>query len=64
MLSNNGEIVALKIIKEGETIKINLKDLKIAKEAQNGNIKPGDQGETAIINIPKWLAQKKAYPVK
>jgi len=59
MLTNDGKVIALRDIKEGEKIKIDLKDLKIASEVQKGNFKPGDEGETAIIKLPEWLAQKK-----
>lgn len=59
MLTNDGEIIALKDIKEGERIKIDLKDLKIAREVQKGNLKLDEGGETAIVNLPEWLAQKK-----
>ena len=59
MLTNDGKIKALKNIKKGEIIKIDLKDLKIANEIENGNFKLEEEGETAIIKLPEWLAQKK-----
>ncbi|MGZ7119655.1 MAG: hypothetical protein ACXVH2_08095 [Methanobacterium sp.] len=59
MLTNDGKIVALKDIKEGEKIKIDLKDLKIASEVEKGNFKMDEEGETAVITLPEWLAQAK-----
>ncbi|WP_414469225.1 hypothetical protein [Methanobacterium sp. ACI-7] len=59
MLTNDGKIIALKDIKEGEHIKIDLKDVKIANEIQKGDLKLEEEGETAVINLPEWLAQKK-----
>lgn len=59
MLTNDGKIIALKDIKEGEHIKIDLKDVKIANEVQKGDLKLEEEGETAVINLPEWLAQKK-----
>lgn len=59
MLTNDGKIIALKDIKEGEKIKIDLKDLKIAREVEKGNFKLDEEGETAVINLPEWLAQAK-----
>lgn len=59
MLTNDGKIIALRDIKEGEKINIELKDLKIAREVQKGNYKMEEGGETAIITLPEWLAQKK-----
>ncbi len=59
MLTKDGKIVALKDIKEGDPIKIDLKDLKIAREVANGNFKSEEDGETAVIKLPEWLAQKK-----
>ena len=59
MLTNDGKIIALKDIKEGEHIRIDLKDVKIANEVQKGDLKLEEEGETAVINLPEWLAQKK-----
>lgn len=59
MLTKDGKIIALKDIKEGDAIKIDLKDLKIAREIENGNFDPCEDGETAVIKLPEWLAQKK-----
>ena len=59
MLTNDGKIKALKDIKKGEIIKIDLKDLKIANEIDKGNFKLEEEGETAVIKLPEWLAQKK-----
>ena len=59
MLTNDGKIKALKDIKKDEVIKIDLKDLKIANEIEKGNFKLEEEGETAVIKLPEWLAQKK-----
>ena len=59
MLIKDGKIVALRDIKEGEHIKIDLKDLKVACEIEKGSFNPGEEGETAVIKLPEWLAQKK-----
>jgi hypothetical protein len=59
MLTNDGKIKALKDIKKDEIIKIDLKDLKIASEIEKGNFKLEEEGETAIITLPEWLAQAK-----
>ena len=59
MLTNDGKIKALKDIKKDEIIKIDLKDLKIAREIEKGNFKLDEEGETAIITLPEWLAQAK-----
>ena len=59
MLTNDGKIKALKDIKKDEIIKIDLKDLKIAREIEKGNFKLEEEGETAIIKLPEWLAQNK-----
>ena len=58
-LKKDGTIVALKDIKKGETIKIDLKDLYIAREIQSGQLKPEEEGETAIVKLPEWLATNK-----
>lgn len=58
-LKKDGTIVALKDIKKGETIKIDLKDLYIAREIQNGQLKPEEEGETAVVKLPEWLATNK-----
>lgn len=59
MITNDGKITALRDIKEGEKINIDLKDLKIAREVQKGNFNPDEEGETAVIKLPEWLAQAK-----
>jgi hypothetical protein len=59
MITNEGKIIALRDIKEGEKIKIDLKDLKIANEIEKGNLKLDEEGETAVIKLPEWLAQAK-----
>ncbi len=58
-LKKDGTIVALKDIKKGETIKIDLKDLYIAREIQSGQLKPEEEGETAVVKLPEWLATNK-----
>jgi len=58
-LKKDGTIVALKDIKKGETIKIDLKDLYIAREIQSGQLKPDEEGETAVVKLPEWLATNK-----
>ena len=58
-LKKDGTIVALKDIKKGETIKIDLKDLYIAREIQNGQLKPEEEGETAVVKLQEWLATNK-----
>lgn len=58
-LKKDGTIVALKDIKKGETIKIDLKDLYIARELQSGQLKPEEEGETAVVKLPEWLATNK-----
>lgn len=58
-LKKDGTIVALKDIKKGETIKIDLKDLCIAREIQSGQLKPEEEGETAVVKLPEWLATNK-----
>jgi hypothetical protein len=58
-LKRDGTIIACKDIKKGETIKIDLKDLSIAREIQNGQLEPEDGGETAVIKLPEWLATNK-----
>ena len=59
-LKKDGTIVALKDIKKGEIIKIDLKDLCIAREIQSGQLKPGEEeGETAVVKLPEWLATNK-----
>ena len=59
MITKEGKIIALKDIKEGEKIKIDLKDLKIASEIEKGNLESDEEGETAVIKLPEWLAQAK-----
>lgn len=59
MLTREGKIIALRDIKESQQIKIDLKDLKIASEIEKGNFKPDEEGETAVITLPEWLAQAK-----
>lgn len=58
-LKRDGTIIACKDIKKGETIKIDLKDLCIAREIQSGQIKPEEDGETAVVKLPEWLATSK-----
>ena len=58
-LKKDGTIVALKDIKKGETIKIDLKDLSIAREIQSGQLEPEEDGETAVVKLPEWLATNK-----
>lgn len=58
-LKKDGTIVALKDIKKGETIKIDLKDLYVAREIQSGQLKPEEEGETAVVKLPEWLATNK-----
>ena len=58
-LKKDGTIVALKDIKKGEIIKMDLKDLYIAREIQSGQLKPEEEGETAIVKLPEWLATNK-----
>jgi hypothetical protein len=58
-LKKDGTIVALKDIKKGETIKIDLKDLCIAREIQSGQLKVEEEGETAVVKLPEWLATNK-----
>ncbi len=59
MLTGKGKIKALRDIKEGEIIKIDLNDLKLAQAVQKDDFKMNEEGETAIITLPEWLAQKK-----
>ena len=58
-LRKDGTVIACKDIKKGEIIKINLKDLFIAREIQNGHLKPEEEGETAVVRLPEWLATNK-----
>ena len=58
-LKRDGTIIACKDIKKGEIIKIDLKELSIARELQSGQLKPEEEGETAVVRIPEWLATDK-----
>ncbi|MDI6723185.1 MAG: hypothetical protein QMD61_00910 [Methanobacterium sp.] len=58
-ITRDGKIIAKKDIKKGETIKIDLKNLSIARELEKGKLKPGEEGEMAVITLPEWLATNK-----
>lgn len=58
-ITRDGKIIANKDIKKGDSIKIDLKDLSIARELQRGKLKPGEEGEMAVITLPEWLATNK-----
>lgn len=58
-LTRDGKIIACKDIKKGETIKIDLANLCIAREIQTGQLKPEEEGETAVVKLPEWLATSK-----
>jgi RNase P/RNase MRP subunit p29 len=59
MVTKDGKIIANKDIKKGETIKIDLKNLSIAREIEKGKLKPDEEGEMAIVTLPEWLATNK-----
>jgi len=58
-ITRDGKIIANKDIKKGEPIKIDLKNLSIAKELEKGKLKPGEDGEMAVVTLPEWLATNK-----
>ena len=58
-LKRDGTIIACKDIKKGETIRIDLKELCIARELQSGQLEPEENGETAVVKLPEWLATNK-----
>ncbi len=58
-LKRDGKIIACRDIKKGETIKIDLKDLCIARELESGKLKAEEEGEMAVVKLPEWLATNK-----
>lgn len=58
-LKRDGKIIACRDIKKGEIIKIDLKELCIARELERGTLKPGEDGEMAVVTLPEWLATNK-----
>lgn len=58
-LKRDGTIIACKDIKKGEIIKIDLKELSIARELQSGSLELEEEGETAVVKLPDWLATNK-----
>lgn len=58
-LKRDGTIIACRDIKKGETIKIDLKELAIARELQSGSLELEEEGETAVVKLPEWLATNK-----
>jgi hypothetical protein len=57
-LKRDGKIIACRDIKKGEIIKIDLKDLCIARELERGTLE-GEDGEMAVVTLPEWLATNK-----
>lgn len=57
-LKRDGTIIACRDIKKGDTIKIDLKDLCIARELERGKLK-SEEGEMAVVTLPEWLATNK-----
>jgi hypothetical protein len=58
-LKRDGTIIACRDIKKGDTIKIDLKELSIAREIQSGQLTPEEEGETAVVKLQEWLATNK-----
>jgi hypothetical protein len=57
-LKRDGKIIACRDIKKGDTIKIDLKDLCIARELEKGKLR-SEEGEMAVVTLPEWLATNK-----